>query len=61
MIVGFATAAGLVNQLIEARRETSPASESSLAKLQLTDRGTSQGVGISPLLANIFLHYVLDL
>ena len=26
-----------------------------------TDRGTSQGAGISPLLANIFLHYVLDL
>ena len=26
-----------------------------------TDRGTPQGAGISPLLANIFLHYVLDL
>jgi RNA-directed DNA polymerase len=25
------------------------------------DRGTPQGAGISPLLANIFLHYVLDL
>jgi retron-type reverse transcriptase len=28
---------------------------------QETDRGTPQGAGISPLLANIFLHYVLDL
>lgn len=28
---------------------------------QETDRGTPQGVGISPLLANIFLHYILDL
>lgn len=28
---------------------------------QETDRGTRQGAGISPLLANIFLHYVLDL
>lgn len=26
-----------------------------------TDRGTPQGAGISPLLADIFLHYVLDL
>ena len=26
-----------------------------------TDRGTPQGAGISPLLANIFLHYTLDL
>ena len=26
-----------------------------------TDRGTPQGAGISPLLANIFLHYVFDL
>jgi group II intron reverse transcriptase/maturase len=26
-----------------------------------TDRGTPQGAGISPLLANAFLHYVLDL
>ena len=26
-----------------------------------TDRGTPQGAGISPLLANIFLHYALDL
>jgi RNA-directed DNA polymerase len=26
-----------------------------------TDEGTPQGAGISPLLANIFLHYVLDL
>ena len=26
-----------------------------------TERGTPQGAGISPLLANIFLHYVLDL
>lgn len=26
-----------------------------------TDRGTPQGAGISPLLANIFLHYVLDI
>jgi len=26
-----------------------------------TDMGTPQGAGISPLLANIFLHYVLDL
>src|SRR5580700_7794617 len=25
------------------------------------ERGTPQGAGISPLLANIFLHYVLDL
>src|SRR3979411_2551734 len=28
---------------------------------QETDRGTPQGAGIIPLLANIFLHYVLDL
>jgi retron-type reverse transcriptase len=26
-----------------------------------TDRGTPQGSGISPLLANCFLHYILDL
>jgi group II intron reverse transcriptase/maturase len=26
-----------------------------------TERGTPQGAGISPLLANIFLHYILDL
>ena len=26
-----------------------------------TVEGTPQGAGISPLLANIFLHYVLDL
>lgn len=26
-----------------------------------TDRGTPQGAGISPLLANVFLHYILDL
>ncbi|MGF7213860.1 group II intron reverse transcriptase/maturase, partial [Skermanella aerolata] len=26
-----------------------------------TDRGAPQGAGISPLLANVFLHYVLDL
>ena len=26
-----------------------------------TDRGTPQGAGISPLLANIFLHYIFDL
>src|SRR5436190_19941788 len=26
-----------------------------------TEQGTPQGAGISPLLANIFLHYVLDL
>lgn len=30
-------------------------------EMQETDRGTPQGAGISPLLANIFLHYVLDL
>ncbi|WP_246774132.1 reverse transcriptase domain-containing protein [Bradyrhizobium diazoefficiens] len=30
-------------------------------ELQETDRGTPQGAGISPLLANIFLHYILDL
>lgn len=30
-------------------------------ELYETDRGTPQGSGISPLLANIFLHYVLDL
>ncbi|WP_246505975.1 reverse transcriptase domain-containing protein [Mesorhizobium silamurunense] len=28
---------------------------------QETDRGTPQGAGISPLLANIVLHYILDL
>ncbi|WP_245283395.1 group II intron reverse transcriptase/maturase [Bradyrhizobium sp. WSM2793] len=28
---------------------------------QETDRGTPQGAGTSPLLANIFLHYILDL
>lgn len=28
---------------------------------QSTDQGTPQGAGISPLLANVFLHYVLDL
>nr|WP_253075155.1 reverse transcriptase domain-containing protein [Bradyrhizobium sp. 164] len=28
---------------------------------QETDRGAPQGAGISPLLANVFLHYVLDL
>ena len=28
---------------------------------QSTDEGTPQGAGISPLLSNIFLHYVLDL
>ncbi|MGY4353134.1 group II intron reverse transcriptase/maturase [Bradyrhizobium sp. GM7.3] len=28
---------------------------------QETDSGTPQGAGISPLLANIFLHYILDL
>src|SRR3979411_2751461 len=28
---------------------------------QETDRGKPQGAGISPLLANVFLHYVLDL
>jgi RNA-directed DNA polymerase len=28
---------------------------------QETDRGTPQGAGISPLLADIFLHYILDL
>jgi RNA-directed DNA polymerase len=30
-------------------------------ELHETERGTPQGSGISPLLANIFLHYVLDL
>jgi group II intron reverse transcriptase/maturase len=30
-------------------------------EIHATDRGTPQGAGISPLLANIFLHYVLDL
>jgi len=30
-------------------------------ELHETQRGTPQGAGISPLLANIFLHYVLDL
>jgi RNA-directed DNA polymerase len=28
---------------------------------QETDRGTPPGAGISPLLANVFLHYILDL
>ena len=28
---------------------------------QETEQGTPQGAGISPLLANVFLHYVLDL
>lgn len=28
---------------------------------QETDGGTPQGAGISPLLANIFLYYILDL
>ncbi|WP_352835167.1 reverse transcriptase domain-containing protein [Mesorhizobium sp. M0830] len=32
-----------------------------LERKQETDRGTPQGAGISPLLANIFLHYILDL
>ena len=30
-------------------------------ELHETERGTLQGSGISPLLANVFLHYVLDL
>src|SRR5438270_7064845 len=34
---------------------------SRMTALHETDRGTPQGAGISPLLANIFLHYVLDL
>src|SRR5207249_7776953 len=34
---------------------------SRMTALHETDRGTPQGAGISPLLANVFLHYVLDL
>src|SRR5438094_3897381 len=34
---------------------------SRMTALHETDRGPPQGAGISPLLANIFLHYVLDL
>ena len=30
-------------------------------ELHESERGTPQGSGISPLLANVFLHYVLDL
>ena len=29
--------------------------------VNVSDRGTGQGAVISPLLANIYLHYVLDL
>ncbi|WP_247385028.1 MULTISPECIES: reverse transcriptase domain-containing protein [unclassified Bradyrhizobium] len=46
---------------LAAHRAWSRAGVLESGELQETDKGTPQGAGISPLLANIFLHYILDL